>query len=154
MKTKLEQWKHPENYAGEVWPGYRIFLTQNRDSDALTRSNFERGLALIGGESETVQVVRERHWACGWVEWIGIHEDDAEAIAKAEAILEKLDGYPVLDDDHFSELEWNEAHDVWAGLSLRERVDLCREAGLSIFAARYPDMPRDDSGYIFESLRG
>ena len=154
MGTKLEQWKHPENYAGAVWPGYRVFLSQNRDSDALTRSNFERGLALIGGESETVQVVRERHWACGWVEWIGIHEDNAEAIAKAEAILEKLDGYPVLDDDHFSELEWNEAHDTWEGLSLRERVDLCKTAGLSIFAARYPDMPRDDSGYIFESLRG
>jgi len=154
MGTKLEQWRHPENYAGEVWPGYRVFLSQNRDSDALTRSNFERGLALIGGESETVQVVRERHWACGRVEWIGIHEDNAEAIAKAEAILEKLDGYPVLDDDHFSELEWNEAHDTWEGLSLRERVDLCREAGLSIFAARYPDMPHDDSGYIFESLRG
>jgi hypothetical protein len=154
MKTKLEQWKHPENYAGAVWPGYRVFLTQNRDSDALTRSNFERGFALIGGESETVQVVRERHWACGWVEWIGIHEDNAEAIAKAEAILEKLDGYPVLDDDHFSELEWNEAHDTWEGLSLRERVDLCKTAGLSIFAARNPDMPRDDSGYIFESLRG
>jgi hypothetical protein len=154
MGTKLEQWRHPKNYAGAVWPGYRVFLSQNRDSDALTRSNFERGLALIGGESETVQVVRERHWACGWVEWIGIHEDDAEAIAKAEAILEKLDGYPVLDDDHFSELEWNETCDYWESLSVRERAEYCRDAGLSIFAARRDYLPQDDTGLLYEALRG
>jgi len=154
MKTKLERWTRPDHYAGADWPEYFVFLGQHRDSDALTRSNFERGLALIGGESETVQVVRERHWAVGWVEWVAIHESDLAARDKAQAILEKLDGYPVVDEDHLSDLEWREADEMWQRLTVRERVDLCREAGVSIFAARRDWPPADDSGYIFESLRG
>lgn len=35
-------------------------------------------LRELGGESETVRVVRESHWAVGWVEWIAIHESDIE----------------------------------------------------------------------------
>ena len=150
----LKKWTHPDNYIGEDWPEWFVFLGQHRDSDALTRSNFECGLARLGGESETVQVIRERHWAVGWVEWIGIHESAADKLRTAETLLEKLEGYPVLDDEHFSDLEWKEAGQAWAGLSVRERVDLCREAGASIFAARREWPPADDSGYIFEALRG
>ena len=65
--NKLNLWQHPESYYGAAWPDSYVFLSQSRDSDALTRSNFECGLELLGGESDTVQVIRERHWACdGW----------------------------------------------------------------------------------------
>lgn len=150
----LKKWERPDSYAGADWPDWFVFLGQHRDSDALTRSNFECGLARLGGESETVQVIRERHWAVGWVEWIAIHESAADKLDAAETILKRIDAYPVLDDDHFSELEWKEAEQFWASLSLRERVDLCREARVSIFAARHGYIPSDDSGFIFESLRG
>ena len=150
----LNRWKSPDNYIGAEWPDYFVFLGQHRDSDALTRSNFECGLVWLGGESETVRVIRERHWAVGWVEWIAIHESAAAKLKTAENILRRLEAYPVLDEEHFSELEWREAEQFWGTLSIRERVDLCREAGISIFAARHGYIPRDDSGYIFESLRG
>lgn len=150
----LNRWKRPDNYAGADWPGWFVFLGRHRDSDALTRSNFECGLARLGGESETVQIVRERHWAVGWVEWIAIHESAAAKLKTAENILRRLKAYPVLDEDHFSDLEWREADEQWQRLSVRERVDLCREARVSIFAARRDYPPADDSGYIFEALRG
>ena len=38
----------------------------------------------------SVTVVRERHWAVGWVEWIAIHQDDTETLARASAIAERL----------------------------------------------------------------
>lgn len=150
----LRKWTHPNHYIGEDWPEWFVFLGQHRDSDTLTRSNFECGLARLGGESETVQVIREGHWAVGWVEWIGIHESAADKLDAAEIMLGKLKDYPVLDDDHFSDLEWKEADEQWKRLSVSERVDLCREAGASIFAARRDYPPADDSGYIFEALRG
>lgn len=150
----LKKWTHPDNYIGEDWPEWFVFLGQHRDSDTLTRSNFECGLARLGGESETVQVIRERHWAVGWVEWIGIHESAADKLNAAETMLKQIDAYPVLDDDHFSDLEWKEADEQWQRLTVSERVDLCREAGASIFAARREWPPADDSGYIFEALRG
>ena len=150
----LKKWERPDNYAGADWPDWFVFLGQHRESDALTRSNFECGLARLGGESETVRVIRERHWAVGWVEWIGVHKSAADKLDAAETMLEQIDAYPVLDEDDFSELEWKEAEQFWASLSIRERVDLCRDARVSIFAARRGYIPHDDSGFIFESLRG
>jgi hypothetical protein len=150
----IQRWTRPDSYAGANWPEHFIFLRQHRDSDALSRSNFVRGLELIGEESETVLVVRERHWAYGWVEWIAIHESDAQALAKAEAILKALEAYPVVDEDHFSQLEWDEAAEYWAGMSVEERAEYCHNAGVSVFAARHAYLPSDDTGALMELLRG
>lgn len=102
---KLELWKHPENYYGERWDGYYVFLSQNRDSDALTRSNFICGLELVG---KGVAVAHERHWACGWVETILIPQENTQALEVAQKILDKLEDYPVLDEGHYLELEYEE----------------------------------------------
>lgn len=150
----LNRWTLPDSYVGAEWPEYFVFLSQARDSDALSRSNFECGLRALGGESESVVVVRERHWAVGWVEWIAIHESDVTAILSADEIACALSDYPVLDESHFSELEWTEAEQYWESLQLSERVELCAEAGISIFAARRNYIPSDDSGFIFERCVG
>jgi hypothetical protein len=150
----LKPWTMPANYAGETWPAYYVFLVQNRDSDALTRSNFTCALERIGGESDTVQVVREGHWACGWVEWIAIHQDDSEALRTADEIAAGLEGYPVVSEDHWSELEYTEAADYWEGMSVRDRAYYCKRAGLSIYAARRNYLPSDDTGALQELLNG
>ena len=148
----LTRWTLPDSYYGAEWPEYFVFLSQSRDSDALTRSNFECGLNALGGESETVQVVRERHWAVGWVEWIAIHESDTESLQKADEMLCALSDYPVLDESHFSELEHSEAESQWQQMPIKWRVELCQEAGISVFSARHDWIPQCDNGYIYESL--
>lgn len=153
MKS-LEKWTRPDSYMGAEWPEYFVFLGQHRDSDSLSRSNFICGLEKIGGESDTVHIVHERHWAVGWVEWIAIHESDSQALEKANEIMRRLDGYPVVNEDHWSELEWNEACEYWERLSVRDRAEYCQRAGVSIFAARRDYMPSDDSGMLMELLSG
>lgn len=111
----LRLWTMPSHYAGEVWPAWYVFLGRNRDSDMLTESNFDAALAKLGGESDTVRVIRESHWAVGWVEWIGIHQDDARALRLADDMEESLSDYPVLDDYDLSEREFNAALDYWDG---------------------------------------
>lgn len=59
-------------------------------------------LEALGGETETVIVVRESHWAVGGVEWIAIHEADAMALAKADEQCERLADYPVLNEEDWS----------------------------------------------------
>jgi len=120
---RLQRWTMPDHYFGEVWPAYySAGVGQSRDSSCLERSNFVCMLEAIGGESETVQVVRESHWAVGWVEWIAIHQDGGRALRIADEIRRKLDDYPVIDESHFSDLEYNEAADFWESLSPREKV--------------------------------
>jgi len=67
----IEKWERPEHFAawtdGEPYNGeWYVLLGRNRDSSILENSNFERGLDLIGGESETVMIVRESHLETGW----------------------------------------------------------------------------------------
>jgi hypothetical protein len=148
----LSIWTRPNNYTGPEWSDYYVFLSQTRDSDTLTRSNFICALEQVGGESETVIVVNESHWAVGWIEWIAIHKDDAKSLAIAEDIAEALESYPVVNEDHWSELEWNEACDFWESLSISERIAYCKDVGLSIFAARSSTIPPDDNGALYDLL--
>jgi len=124
----LKRWTRPDNYIGADWPDYYVFLGRQRESDALTRSNFESGLAAIGGESDTVQIVRESHWAVGWVEWIAIHCDDDTTLDQADKILAALNDYPVVDEDHLTETEQQEADDVWSSCYDRhDRIAFIRD---------------------------
>ena len=124
----LNRWTHPDNYAGAEWPEYYSSgCGQHRDSDALSRSNFICMLRALGGESDTVRVIREGHWAVGWVEWIAIHESDSSALETADEIAATLQDYPVVDDSHFSEMEDEEAQQVWTNcFSDSDRLEYVR----------------------------
>lgn len=125
----LKRWAMPNSYFGEVWPAYYSSgVGQSRDSDCLEESNFAVMLQALGGESETVIVVRESHWAVGWVEWIAIHQDDEKALQIADEQKERLQDYPVLSEDDFSERETNRADDVWKNCYLvSERIRYIRD---------------------------
>lgn len=125
--TNLRLWTRPDHYVGASWPDHYVFLKQHRDSDTLTRSNFRSALKALGGETDTVLVVNEGHWAVGWVEWIAIHKDDHGALRKADEIMDSLEDYPVVNEEDWSELETEEANEVWAQCySDRDRLDYIR----------------------------
>ncbi len=143
-----------------------MFLGQSRDSDALERSNFEKGLELLGGESEAVQIHRFGHWACGWIEEIMVIPDtwiDEEwrsgglmhnwYLVEADKITADLEDYPVIDEEHYCELEYDEACECWENMGIEERMEICRNAGISVFSARRDYLPEDDCGYIADYLR-
>lgn len=124
----LKLWTLPSNYAGAEWPDHYVFLGQHRDSDALVRANFKAGLKALGGETDTVLVIHEGHWAVGWVEWIAIHKDDHKALELADDIMASLEDYPVVDDDAFSAEEDEEAQEVWTNCySDKERLAYIRQ---------------------------
>lgn len=165
----LKPWTLPPSYGGAHWDDWYVFLGQNRDSNALTRSNFECGLTAIrkvcskqdlvdalpeDAECASVQVVCENHWAVGWIEWIAIHKSDTKALELADYLLEQLEDYPVLNEEHWSELEYTEACEYWSQLRVKDRVEYLQRADLCIFAARRDSLPEDDNGRLQELLTG
>jgi Resolvase, N terminal domain/Helix-turn-helix domain of resolvase len=57
----LKRWSMPSSYFGAEWHSYySAGVGQSRDSDCLEQSNFAVMLEALGGETETVVVVRER----------------------------------------------------------------------------------------------
>ena len=152
-------WVRPSSYAGATWEGWLVFLSRTRDSGLLDNHNFEtalealRDVARTDAEEATVRVVRESHWACGWVEWIAIHPSDARAVSLANELADCLDEYPILDEHRFSDREYEAMEESWADLSVRDRYELIKRSGnCSIFAARRSEVPDDDR--IQEILRG
>ena len=151
--THLKLWTRPDSYWGTQWDGWFPFLGQSRDSDPLERSNYRVALAALrkvedpngtGDEedSATVQEEHANHWACGWVETIMIHESDTAALQTADEMAARLLAYPVLDEEDWSNLEYEEAQETWASFSVRDRLTYCADYGASIFAARRDSFPR------------
>lgn len=186
----LEQhaWTPPSSYFGFNPSGDYCIATMHRDSDALERSNYACiGSDLMGdgkaGDLEppwyapddgmwsaspkdyatrpNVYQWEASHCLVGWVRYIMIRCDAPKALLEtAEGALAMLADYPVYNEDHWSDLEFNEACDTWEAMGIRGRAEFLKEClerglrGVSIFAARRAEMPSDDQGYILERLRG
>ena len=145
----MEKWIRAPNYIGETYYDYFVLLGQNRDSDLLTRSNFQVALEKLGGEGNGVLVIRSYHWAVVWVEFIGIHESALDKIEIAKGLENSLIDYLILDKDHYFQMEYDEIHDYWERASLQERIEQCTNAKAPIFAARH-DRPTKK---VFDYLR-
>jgi hypothetical protein len=105
-----------DNYMGDIpEEKWHVVLTQSRDSGILTKSNWAVALEELGGESEYVEIHRFGHWACGWWEALCVAKD-SEAWETAKEIHDSLSDYPVLNEEHFSEMEMEEADRVWRDL--------------------------------------
>ena len=126
---------------------------RNRDSDSLQESNFQTALDLLGGESDNVEVCSFNHWACGWFEIIIINPYNPckntaflpEHLKTAYNIESDLEDYPVLDEQDYSERQWQQGTDYWLSMDLSERVELCQKYNVNTLKARHDDIPDDSS---------
>lgn len=160
-------WETPRHYFGFSPIGDYCVMTRHRDSDALTRSNWAEACKLLGavayddGREGFATRPAVYHWRAGcsmvgWIEYLMVRTDaPADILERADNMLGELAQYPVLNDDALSELEYEEASAFWESLDVRERARMIAETecGASIFAARRAELPRDDSGALFELLR-
>jgi hypothetical protein len=64
------------------------------------------GVKYISGATAT----RHDAWPGGVIETLLVRIDDAPALRMLKSIIDALAYYPVLDDAHFSELEWERNH--------------------------------------------
>ena len=118
-----------------------------RDSEALETSNFEclrRELGVQDGDTEDAEEHSFNHWACGWFNIILV-KPGSKAAATAQECEAKLADYAVLDEDDYSEREYeekcNSADFSWRAASYRDRIAECARVGASIFAARRDERP-------------
>ena len=155
----LDLWEHPSHYFGAEWEGWYVFLSRNRDSSIMGTMNFDVAfeqlkkvfnseLSIDGMES--VQIIRESHWAVGWIEWIAIHSSDIEALKEADKINKELESYPCLNDDKLSELELIEAQRVWKeNYNNEERLEYIRENRNQFEFYNYSDLISNVRGNSF-----
>jgi hypothetical protein len=136
MTTMRREHSRDAAYWGDAGD-WLIAYAMHRDSDALARSNFrcfKQALDALPevkewqGEFTPVQIERSSHWAVGWVDYIVVDPACKATVELAEQLREKLENYPVLDDDDFSREESDEAHEIWQNCyDAQERIDYIRK---------------------------
>jgi hypothetical protein len=127
MQTIKQEHSNSAAYWGEN-DSWLIAYAINRDSHALERSNFRIMLRDLGGESDTVNISRSNHWACGWVEYITLDPSDLAKVKIARANLARIENYPVLNDEDYGQEEQDEAQEVWAKCyNVKDRIAYIRK---------------------------
>lgn len=106
-------------------------LGQTRDSNCLSYSNFEAAQKILGDKipgnkeyCEHVEVHRFGHWGPGWFEIILIHPS-LEAIG--QEIEDRLEDYPVLDEEDFSAREHEEECESWDSWGRNDLIKLLQK---------------------------
>lgn len=118
------------NYMGDTMPEREQWLvgpvSNNRDADLMTVSNWEIGLRLLGGEGENLEIHRFAHWAIGWFELILIRPGTKQHEIALQIETNLMD-YPILDDEDLSQREFEdycESWDRWIRDSIFRELDL------------------------------
>lgn len=159
----LSRWVLPSNYSGAHWNGYYVApIGINRDSSILERSNWDAQWADLeplradvdSDDTYSPQIVREGHWAVGWVEWVAIHESNHDALRVADELAASLESYPVLDDESHSRMEWEEYVDSFVTYGRRDFIrSLSRKFQLSDSTCSVlNDVDEDKAMDFFQSL--
>lgn len=102
-----------------------------RDSCALDRANFQAAQTLLTEAKAEFETIRRGHWGPGWYEIIVVRPTPAgrQCLEKLES---RLEDYPVLDEDLWSELETEDACEAWSAYAESEFVGwLVEKHGLS-----------------------
>jgi len=118
-------------------------VSQTRDSGALARSNYAAATASLDAVDPGAidhEDHRFGHWGPGWVEILIVRPHTPCATVAGEILCALADS-PVLDEEAYSDLEWEEAAESWRWASVRDRVESCQRHGVSVFAARRDAIP-------------
>ena len=91
--------------AGFMSGGFGI----SRDSDALERSNYAAAWSAYRRAGVNVRADGFNHWAVGWIDEMIVPISRAAVEVLAE-LRGRLESYPVLDDEDYSQREWDDNH--------------------------------------------
>lgn len=158
----MPTWQTPDSYMGFDPIGDYCLYAKTRDSDILTESNWDEIQKELKTILKTLPKPESRydgygkelpsawlytwsasHWACGWVEYMMIRADaPKELIEKANEIYSMLKfEYPILNEEDYSERQYEAVCRYWDDASMKERIDMCAKNSESIFAARHSFIP-------------
>ena len=110
--TKMPKWDG-SYYIGPRYDDYYIISGHSRHSKILEESNYQTIKEYLSKNSINFIEVSFNHWAVGWIETLMIQEDDIKGIEFInDNILDRLEDYPVFDEEDFYQREYEEATEI------------------------------------------
>ena len=146
MPRNLVRWRNYSNYEGHDFVEYFIVLECPADAGPAQRSNFLEAERLIKLDTPSTlrhMVITPRfsdHYY-RWRRFLMVHQDCAPGLRIADEVVAKLEGHELLSKDAYLNEARGFLRRLWSKYSRRRRMEICAEAGVSIFAARHQSFP-------------
>jgi hypothetical protein len=118
--------------------GWYMVGGQHRESDSLTRSNFTVLVERLEKADPAGKGFTIERFSCslvGWRDHLLVAPHARHCLRVAVAAARALESYPILDEDHWSHLELEEAAEWWEQESDSFRLDCCEECDIDPAAA-------------------
>jgi hypothetical protein len=95
------------------------------------------------------------HWACGWFEILIVHPDSQDFVEEIENLL---DQYPILNDDHHSNMEIEKEDQSWSEYGFRDFLsgynDIASNETEEHIVTLLENMDKEELRSIFDCLDG
>lgn len=126
--ARLNRQGYPCSYWGDKSNWLHSGIGQSRDSSLVEQCNWltyvtELSRLCYEREEETEDVFaieRQSHWAVGWVEHIVLNPTKQFALEYNQSVAERLEEYPILDEELLSQLETEDALETWQNCYRRD----------------------------------
>lgn len=147
----MERWQRSDDYIGEDYSKYFVLMTWRPNTwDRLGQSNYEFIKAELDAINANWLDANFGSWAFSFSS-ILIHKDDARAVELGNSLWEQMEAYPVLDDKRYSELQWEQAQDLWEH---SDKELMCERTGIEACMSLDKQIPSDvfywylDNGWL------
>jgi len=110
---KPYKWVYESNYMGEDYSNYYVIYTHHRDSNIFETSNYESIREYLKEKNAVFEEITFTNWLVGWHESIMIEESQIDSLLIAIDIIKQLEGYPIFDEDDFSNRTIEKALEYW-----------------------------------------
>ena len=138
----------------EDWLVMPISITRDTES-CMTLSNWQVCQDMMDKANIEYEVHSFNHWACGWFEIIIVNPDYQDFVEEIEALLSE---YPILDDEHHSDMEVEKDDQSWESYGYRDFLtgynDIASNETEEHLVTLLEDMGKDELRSIFDTLDG
>ena len=149
MEKLIDYFGSPYSYYNGQHGHWIMLYMTTRNSSLLDMSNLEYLKKEFGYPSQDVDIERASCSLFGYRDYFIVNPGNTEFVKKAENILKRLEGYPVLSDDLYSEMEYDEFLECLdiAEKGLSAEYDGIHEL-LEKYNAEIHALSYDNEGYI------
>ena len=149
MEKLIDYFGSPYSYYNGEHGDWIMLYTTTRDSSLLDMSNLEYIKKEFGYPNKDICIERASCSLVGYRDYFIVNPENTEFVKKAENILKRLEDYPVLSDDLYSNMEFEEYLE-W--LDIAERELSAEYDGIPELLEKYSDeiheLSYDNEGYI------
>ncbi len=153
--THIFPWFEQINYTGTLFTDFYVASWRFFRCSPMERSNHDfvkENLLDSGAAPGHVLTPTFTDEVMGFRYYVLVHRDADKALRMADMYAKRILFKGSLDPENELRVDRKTIHCSWAQLGVAPRINLCKEAGISIFAARSDEFPQRYAKELYNTM--